>query len=367
MKTVVAACAIAACAAYWLRQRARRHRRSYARGLHSVKRETLLIELPTLSSLLEVRILAKCEFMQPGGSVKDRAAHALIDCAVASGALEPGGTIIQGTGGNTGISLAMIARARGYRCHLTIPENISPDKTELMRLLGAEITVCPCVPFKDSRSYMSVADALHRTTPNSAKPCQFENLANSSAHYSTTGPEMWEQSGRELDGFVCAAGTGGTIAGVSRYLKEVNPSACTYLIDPTGSGLKCFVETGTFASSGSCFIDGIGIGRETANFATAKVDGAFRGDDEEAIEMAHWLLRNEGIFVGPSAALNVVGAVKLARRLKATGDGGRRLSVATVLCDGGERYRATTYNSAWLKEKGLTPKGQGTDLSFIKA
>ena len=355
----------------------RRRSRSAVCGLHSCRRETLTIELPVLSSVEGVRILAKCEFMQPGGSVKDRAAHALIDAAVASGELKPGGTLIQGTGGNTGISLAMIARARGYKCHLTIPENISPDKIELMKLLGAELTVCPCVPFKDPRSYMSQAEAIHKVTPNSAKPCQFENVCNSNAHHATTGPELWRQSGRELDGFVCAAGTGGTIAGVSRYLKEVNPHISIYLIDPTGSGLKCFVETGQFSSSGSCFIDGIGISRETANFKTAKVDGAFRGDDAEAVEMAHWLLRHEGIFVGPSAALNVVGAVKLARKLKADAsermhEKSRRLSVATVLCDGGERYRTTTFNPAWLKEKGLEPKWScfhdvRSSLQFIKA
>jgi cysteine synthase A len=180
------------------------------------------------------------------------------------------------------------------------------------------------------------------------------------AHYRTTGPELWRQAGERLDGFVCAAGTGGTIGGVSRYLKHVSPSTAVYLIDPTGSGLKCYVETGEFSSSGSCFIDGIGIGRKTANFASAIVDGAFRGDDREAVEMAHYLLRNEGLFVGPSAALNVVGAVKLARKL------GPGSVVATVLCDGGERYRATTFNPAWLEEKGLSPRAVGTDLGFVK-
>lgn len=296
-------------------QDAQTPRMEVPKGLHAAPRETPTVELPTLSAELGCRILAKCEHMQPGGSVKNRAAHALVAAAAAAGDLKPGGTIVQGTGGNTGVSLAMIGRALGYKVHVCIPDNISVDKVELMRLLGAEVTSCPCVPFADPRSYMSRAAAIAAADPAAALPDQFEHLANSEAHFRGTGPELWRQVGGSLDGFVCAAGTGGTIGGVSRYLKQVAPSCKAYLIDPTGSGLKCFVETGAFSSSGSCFIDGIGIGRETANFATAKLDGAFRGTDREAVEMAHYLLRNEGIFVGPSAALNVVGAVKLARQL----------------------------------------------------
>ena len=338
----------------------RRRRRRMVNGFHDRPAETDLVELRSLSRALGCTIMAKCEHQHPGGSVKDRAAHALVQAAIESGELQPGGTIVQATGGNTGISLAMIAKAKGYRCHLTIPENISNDKKELLRILGATVTECPCVPFADPRSYCSRAHAIAKATKGAVLPDQFENVANAKAHYSTTGPELWRQCGQALDGFVCAAGTGGTIAGVSRFLKSVHGACATFLIDPTGSGLKCFVETGQFASSGSCFIDGIGISRRTANFGTAVVDGAFRGDDREAIEMAYYLLRNEGLFVGPSAALNVVGAVKLARKL---GPGSR---VATVLCDGGERYRATTFNAEWLASKGLTPKCEGDDLSFVK-
>ena len=327
---------------------------------HDSASETPLVELISLSRALGCTIMAKCEHQHPGGSVKDRAAHALVQSAVDSGELQPGGTIVQGTGGNTGVSLAMISKAKGYKCHLTIPENISEDKKELLRLLGATVTECPCVPFADPKSYMSRAHAIANATEGAVMPCQFENVANSNAHFRTTGPELWRQCGQRLDGFVCAAGTGGTIAGVSRFLKSVHSECATFLIDPTGSGLKCFVETGQFASSGSCFMDGIGIGRKTANFATAVVDGAFRGDDREAVEMAYYLLRNEGLFVGPSAALNVVGAVKLARKL---GPGCR---VATVLCDGGERYRGTTFNAEWLASKGLTPTCTGEHLGFVK-
>lgn len=359
MRTQVLAAGLTCIVAAMILVRRRRRRRT-ARGFHDRPAETDLVELRSLSRALGCTIMAKCEHQHPGGSVKDRAAHALIQAAIESGELQPGGTIVQATGGNTGISLAMIAKAKGYRCHLTIPENISNDKKELLRILGATVTECPCVPFADPRSYCSRAHAIAKATKGAVLPDQFEHVANAKAHYSTTGPELWRQCGQALDGFVCAAGTGGTIAGVSRFLKSVHSACATFLIDPTGSGLKCFVETGQFASSGSCFIDGIGISRRTANFGTAVVDGAFRGDDREAIEMAYYLLRNEGLFVGPSAALNVVGAVKLARKL---GPGSR---VATVLCDGGERYRATTFNAEWLASKGLTPKCQGDDLSFVK-
>ena len=288
----VAAGLAASYAAYVLARRLLRQNApdSAPAGLHEVPRETLLVELRTLSRELGCTILAKCEHMQPGGSVKDRASHALVAAAVASGELKPGGTIVQGTGGNTGVSLAMIARARGFKCHLTIPDNISPDKIELLRLLGAEVTVCPCVPFADPRSYMSRATAIAASTPGASLPDQFENVANAEAHLTTTGPELWRQCGGRLDGLVCAAGTGGTIAGVSRFLKSVCPRVATYLIDPTGSGLKCFVETGCFSSSGSCYIDGIGIGRKTANFGGVPEGGDFDGRLRSMASSIRWRL-----------------------------------------------------------------------------
>lgn len=212
----VAAAGLACCAAAVLLARRRRKQVHRLHSMHGQTAVTRLIELPSLSRALGCTIMAKCEHQHPGGSVKDRAAHALVESAVASGELKPGGTIVQGTGGNTGVSLAMIARAKGYNCHLTIPENISPDKTELLRLLGAEVTVCPCVPFKDPRSYMSRAVAIAAATAGAVMPDQFENVANANAHFRTTGPELWRQAGESLDGFVCAAGTGGTIGGVSR-------------------------------------------------------------------------------------------------------------------------------------------------------
>jgi len=331
-------------------------------SLHGGLRPSPLVELKCLSKELGCRVVVKCEHLHPGGSVKDRAAHFLLASVEASGALKPGGTVVQPSGGNTGISLAMLCAAKGYKAHITIPENISPNKIALLRMFGADVTICKCVPFSDPTHYAHMAKTICDSTPGAVLPDQFENTNNARAHFETTGPELWRQSGGCVDAFVCSAGTGGTIAGMSRYLHSVNPKAACYLIDPTGSGLKSFVETGVFAGAGDCFIDGIGIMRETANFRTAQVDGAFRGTDREAVEMAYWLLRNEGLWVGPSAALNVIGAVKLARHLKLQG----HQTVATIICDGGDRYSATTFDAQWQREKGLVPTATGTGLDFVQ-
>jgi cysteine synthase A len=257
-------------------------------SLHAGIRATPLVELKCLSRALGCRVVAKAEMLHPGGSVKDRAAHFLVASVEASGELQPGGTVVQPSGGNTGISLAMVCAAKGYKAHITIPENISPNKIALLRMFGADVTICKCVPFSDPTHYAHMAKTICAATPGAVLPDQFENVHNARAHFETTGPETWRQAGGRVDAFVCAAGTGGTIAGVGRFLKSVNPRTKVFLIDPTGSGLKSFVETGRFASSGGCFIDGVGIMRETANFKTASVDGAFRGTDREAVEMAYW-------------------------------------------------------------------------------
>jgi cysteine synthase A len=332
-------------------------------------RPTPLVELATLSKALGCRVLVKCEHLHPTGSVKERAATYLVAAAEKSGELQPGGTVFMPTGGNTGISLAMICKAKGYKCHVTIPMNISPDKIELLQLLGAEVTICPCVPFTDPKHYVNTAKRLYdegrlRGATSVALPDQFEHTANQQAHFDTTGPEIWAQAGGRVDAFVCAAGTGGTIAGLSSFLKGASQGRVScHIVDPPGSGLKCAVEVGLFEGAGACFIDGIGITRETANFAMARphLDGAFRSTDREAIEMAYYLLRNEGLWVGPSAALNVCGAVHLARKLQLTPD----QTVVTILCDSGERYKNTTFNVAWQKEKGLEPLATGTALDFI--
>ena len=331
-----------------------------AQGLLETIGNTPLVELRSLSRATGCRILAKCEHMGPGGSVKDRPAALIITELERRGLLVPRDareaagderafTIVEGTGGNTGVGMALVAAARGYKCVLTMPSNTAQAKVDVARAFGAEVIVCPMVPFSDARHYYHVAERLSRELPNAVWGNQFEGLDNSEAHFRTTGPEIWKQSGKDVDGLVLAAGTGGTMGGLSRFLRSVNPRLAVWLIDPPGSSLAHFVETGEMApAAGSTITEGIGIARLTANFASsAKIDGAFRGTNEEAVAMSYYLLRREGIFVGPSAALNVAGAVKLARKL------GPGHTVVTVLCDGGARYMSKLYSPEWLKEQGL--------------
>jgi cysteine synthase A len=225
-------------------------------------------------------------------------------------------TIVEGTGGNTGVGMALVAAARGYKAVFTVPSNTAQSKIDVARTFGADVIVCPMVPFDDPRHYYHVAERLSKEIPGAVWGNQFEGLNNSESHARTTGPEIWHQAGHDIDGLVVAAGTGGTMGGLSRYLRSVNPRLAVWLIDPPGSSLSHYVETGEMLPPppGSTVTEGIGIGRLTNNFASAaKIDGAFRGTNAEAVGMAYYLLRREGIFVGPSAALNVAGAVKLAR------------------------------------------------------
>lgn len=310
---------------------------------------TPLLELTSLSRATGCRILAKAEFMNPGGSVKDRPALALVLEAERAGLLKPGGCVVEGTGGNTGVGLALVCAARGYRCICTCPDNTSPDKIGLIAALGAKIIVCAPAPFESPAHYYQRARAIAASEPGGVWGNQFESTANARSHYEGTGPELWAQSGERVDALALAAGTGGTIAGVSMFLRERNPALKVFLIDPPGSTLLALVRRGIVeASPGSTAImEGVGIGRKTANFALARVDAAFEGSDQEALDMAYFLLRNEGVFVGPSAALNVVAAVKAARVM------GPGKTIATVLCDGGDRYRSKLYSPAWLAERGL--------------
>lgn len=317
---------------------------------------TPLIEIPTLSAATGCKILGKAEFLNPGGSVKDRAALFMVLAAEKAGILSPGGTIVEGTAGNTGIGLTLVANARGYQAVIVMPSNQSPEKIDLLRTLGAEVELTPPVPFANPQNYYHVAKARAEAIPNAFWANQFENTANADAHYYTTAQEIWQQTNKEIDGIVMAAGTGGTIGGVTQYLKEQNSQIATYLIDPTGSGLYSFVTTGEFKAEGSSITEGIGINRETANFQRSKLDGAFRGTDQEVIEMAHYLLRQEGLFLGSSAALNVVGAMRLAQKL------GTNKTIVTILCDGGGRYQSRMFNNSWLAEKGLTPKAKGLEF-----
>lgn len=318
---------------------------------------TPLIEIESLSAATGCTILGKAEFLNPGGSVKDRAALFMVLEAEKSGLLKAGGTIVEGTAGNTGIGLSLVANARGYRSVIVMPSNQSQEKIDLLRTLGAEVELTKPAPFTNPDNYYHVARRRAEEIENAFWANQFENMSNSDAHYQTTAPEIWRQTGGELDGIVMSSGTGGTIGGVTAYLKEQNPQIATYLIDPTGSGLYSYITTGEFKAEGNSITEGIGINRATANFNRARLDGAFRGTDQQVIEMAQYLLKHDGLFVGSSASLNVVGAVKLAQKL------GKGHTIATILCDGGGRYQSRMYNPEWLAEKGLTPLARG--LEFI--
>ncbi|GBO56340.1 cysteine synthase [Pseudanabaena sp. lw0831] len=317
---------------------------------------TPLIKIESLSEATGCTILGKAEFLNPGGSVKDRAALFMVLEAEKAGTLKAGGTIVEGTAGNTGIGLALVANARGYRSVIVMPSNQSQEKIDLLRTLGAEVELTTPAPFSSADNYYHVARKRSEEIANSFWANQFENLSNSDAHYHTTAPEIWSQTDGDLDGIVMSSGTGGTIGGVTAYLKEQNSQIATYLIDPTGSGLYSYMTTGEFKAEGNSITEGIGINRATANFNRARLDGAFQGTDQQVIEMSQYLLKHDGLFIGSSAALNAVGAVKLARKL------GKGHTIATILCDGGGRYQSRMYNPEWLAEKGLTPVSKGLDF-----
>jgi len=318
---------------------------------------TPLIRLSNLSSAVGRTILGKAEFLNPGGSVKDRAAKAIIEDAERRGALQAGGVIVEGTAGNTGIALAMLGNARGYSSIIVTPDDQSAEKVDLLRALGAQVHIVPAVPFADPENYYHVASRIAQQTPTAFWADQFNNPANVRAHFATTGPEIWESCGYELTAFVASAGTGGTFAGVSSFLKERNADIRTVLADPMGSALYCYVKDGTLESSGDSIAEGIGIKRLTENFRSAVADDAIRIDDRTMVEMAHYLARGEGLLLGGSAALNVAAAARVARTLPPAS------VVVTVLCDGGSRYLSRLYSAGWLSENGLVP--QTNDLTFL--
>jgi cysteine synthase A len=326
-------------------------------GLLGAVGHTPLIRIDSLSRATGCTILGKAEHLEPGGSVKDRAARQIVLDAEADGRLGGDGPreIVEGTAGNTGIGLALVARARGYRCHSVWRDNQIPVKIELLRTLGAVLHLVPAKPFADPGNYYHVARGLAEER-GAFWADQFENPSNARAHELTTGPEIVEDAGR-VDGFVTSAGTGGTIAGVSRHLADARPQAQSWLIDCEGSSLFEHVTRGTLDATGTSILEGIGIRRITANFASARLHGAFAGTDREAVEMCHWLLAHDGLFVGGSAGLNCVGAVKLARTL------GPGTTIVTILCDGGGRYASRLYDAGWLADKNLTPTA--TSLAFV--
>ena len=311
---------------------------------------TPLIRLASLSRETGCEILGKAEFLNPGGSVKDRAALFIVRDAEKRGALKPGGTVVEGTAGNTGIGLAHICAARGYRCVIVIPDNQSEEKMELLRVLGAEVRPVPPKPYKDDDNYQKVAGRLAAATPNAIWANQFDNVVNRQAHYETTGPEIWRDTGGKVDAFVSAVGTGGTLAGTARYLKERNRNVRIVLADPHGSALYNWARTGELTAEGSSITEGIGTTRITANFEGTPVDDAERVGDPEAVGMVYRLLREEGLFVGGSTGINVAAAVATARKL------GPGHTIVTVLADRGSLYFKRLFNPAWLAEKGLSPR-----------
>ena len=309
---------------------------------------TPLIRLNTLSEETGCEILGKAEFMNPGGSVKDRAALWMIADAEKSGKLLPGGTVVEGTAGNTGIGIAHICNARGYPCVIYMPDNQSPEKIEILETLGAEVRVVPTVPYKDEMNYQKQAGRFAESLDGAIWANQFDNTANRLAHYESTGPEIWQQTEGRVDAFVCSVGTGGTLAGVSQYLKEQNTSVQLVLADCMGSALYNFVTNGeAVMSPGPSITEGIGNSRVTDNLSGAQIDWALQVTDQDMVDMVYRLLHREGWFLGSSTGINVCGAAAVARNL------GPGHTVVTVLCDGGSKYQSRLFNKAFLKKQGL--------------
>lgn len=327
---------------------------------------TPLILLKEASERTGCRILGKAEFMNPGQSVKDRAALFIIQDAVRRGALRPGGTIVEGTAGNTGIGLALVANALGFKTVIVIPETQSQEKKDMLRLAGADLVEVPAVPYANPNNYVKVsgrlAEELNASNPNGAIWAnQFDNVANREAHIQTTGPEIWEQTGGEVDGFICAVGTGGTLAGTAMALKARNPKVTIGLADPMGAALFSYYTTGELKSSGSSITEGIGQGRITANLEDAPIDTAFQIPDDEAVPIVFDLLEKEGLCLGGSSGVNVAGAIRLAEQL------GPGKTIVTILCDYGTRYQSKLFNPAFLMTKGLPVPAWLTQKSGVKA
>lgn len=312
---------------------------------------TPLIRLSIPSAATGCEILGKAEFLNPGGSVKDRAALWMVREHEKSGALQPGGIVVEGTAGNTGIGLVHVCNARGYSCVIYMPDNQSPEKVEILETLGAEVRVVPTVPYRDEMNYQKQAGRFAATLPNGVWANQFDNVANRLAHYESTGPEIWHQTDGSIDAFVTSTGTGGTLAGVSRYLKEQNPEIKIVLADPMGSALYNWVKSGEPAmSKGPSITEGIGNSRVTDNLAGTVIDDAVQVTDQDAVNMVYQELRHEGWFFGSSTGINLCAAVQVA------GNMGPGHTIVTALCDTGSKYQSRLFNPQFLADKGLTPE-----------
>jgi len=320
-------------------------------GLCEAIGNTPLIRLRKLSEETGCNILGKAEFLNPGGSVKDRAAYYIIKKAEDDGKLKPGGTIVEGTAGNTGIGMAHVCNAKGYKLVIFMPNNQSDEKIKLLKILGAKVHLVPVVPWTNPDNYNHQARRYAESHENHFWGNQFDNTANRDAHYITTGPEIWDQTQGKIDGWTVSTGTGGTFAGVAQYLKEKNPNVKCYVADPPGSVLYEYFKSGKLERTGSGSItEGIGQGRVTDNLKDAPVDGTLHIDDTKSIHMLFRLINEEGIFVGASSALNVCAAFELAKIL------GPGHTIVTVLCDGALRYASRIFNKEWLVSKELYDK-----------
>ena len=313
---------------------------------------TPLIRLKKASEITKCEIYGKAEFMNPGGSVKDRAAKAIIQNAEKVDGLKVGGTIVEGTAGNTGISLAMCANAKGYKTVIVLPETQSQEKKDMLRICGADLRLVPAVPYKDPNNYVRYSEQLAKdlSKENSNGVIwanQFDNTANLEGHYNSTGPEIWQQTKGNIDGFICSVGSGGTIAGISKFLKEQKSNVTIGLSDPLGSALYNFYQNGELKSEGNSISEGIGQGRITENLNCAKIDKAYQVSDEEALPIIFDLHSQEGLLLGGSSAINVAGAIRMAK------DMGPGKTIVTILCDSGSRYFSKLWNIDFLKSKNL--------------
>ena len=313
---------------------------------------TPLIKLRAASEITGCNIYGKAEFLNPGGSVKDRAALALIKDAQQKKLISKGGTVVEGTAGNTGIGLGLLGNSLGYKTIIVMNDNQTQEKKDLLRNLGAELKLVPAKPYKDNNNYIKVASRL----ADELKPLnnngviwanQFDNTANAKGHYEGTGQEIWEQTDGKVDGFVCSSGTGGTISGVSNALKEKNKDIKIYLSDPKGSSLYNYIKSGELKSEGGSITEGIGSSRITKNFGEAKIDGAFSIDDHESLPILYDLIQNEGLSLGTSCGVNIAGAIRLGKEL------GPGKTIVTILCDRSDKYSTKMFNKKFLEEKGL--------------
>lgn len=313
---------------------------------------TPMIRLRKASEMTGCTILGKAEFLNPGGSVKDRAAKYIVLDGEKKGLIEPGGLVVEGTAGNTGIGLALVGNSRGYRTLILMPDTQSQEKQDALKLCGAELRTVPAVPYRDPNNYVHIAERTAEELARSEQhgvlyANQWDNLANREAHLDGTGPEIWEQTNGSVDGFICAVGTGGTLSGVGAYLKQKNPDVVVAAADPLGACIYSWVKTGELKSTGSSITEGIGQGRVTGNLAEAVIDDAYQIPDTEMLPVVYDLLQHEGLLMGGSTGINVAGAIRLAKDL------GPGKTIVTILCDSGQRYQSKIFNPDFLSEKGF--------------